>query len=127
MSPEGDAVRARLQFVDAPELAQAGGPAARDALLRLSRGGALLWRKAATDAYGRELGALEVAGEDVALALLGEGWAWHYRRYAQEGQPAADYRRYQQAEADARQARRGLWADPAAEPPWRWRHRHRRP
>ncbi len=125
LSPAGEPVRARLQFVDAPELMQAGGPAARDALLRLVRSGAIVWRKASTDAYGRELGSLEVAGEDVALALLGEGWAWHYRRYAQAGQSAADYRRYRQAEAAARQTRRGLWVDPAAEPPWRWRQRHR--
>ena len=46
---------------------------------------------------------------------------WFYRDYA--GDVPADKRpAYQQAEVEARAAKRGLWRDPNAIPPWDFRH-----
>ena len=41
--------------------------------------------------------------------------AWWFRRYA------PDDRELERLENDARQARRGLWAQPRPIPPWEWR------
>jgi len=43
------------------------------------------------------------------------GMAWVYRQYAHDLSLYA-------IEAEAKAARRGLWADPAPIPPWEWRH-----
>ena len=45
------------------------------------------------------------------------GLAWWYRKYAPEDRQLAGL------EAEARKAKRGLWADSSPVPPWQWRHR----
>jgi endonuclease YncB( thermonuclease family) len=57
-------------------------------------------------------------GEDVNLAMVRAGLAWHYRYHCPDDRTLAE------AEAEARAARRGLWADGRPEAPWEWR-RHR--
>jgi endonuclease YncB( thermonuclease family) len=49
-----------------------------------------------------------------------DGWAWHYKKYADE-QSASDRLLYANAEEDARSLRLGLWSDPQAIAPWDWR------
>ena len=73
-----------------------------------------------TDRYKRAVCRLEVDGIDANLAQLEAGMAWHYKEYARE-QRAPDRRRYAQAEDEARQSRRGLWADRAPVAPWDFR------
>jgi hypothetical protein len=52
--------------------------------------------------------------------------AWHYKYYENEQSPA-DRRLYAEAEREAREARRGLWADTAPVPPWDFRRGGREP
>jgi endonuclease YncB( thermonuclease family) len=53
---------------------------------------------------------------DVGLEQVRGGYAWWYREYAREQTP--DERAiYEAAETDAKEARRGLWNDPAPQPP----------
>ncbi len=47
--------------------------------------------------------------------LVKAGFAWWYRRYAPDDETL------KQLEAEARAAKRGLWADPHVVPPWEWR------
>jgi micrococcal nuclease len=62
-----------------------------------------------------------VNGIDSGLELLRQGLAWVYTRYLPEA--SADIQAsYRQAEAEAREERRGLWSDPDPLPPWEWRH-----
>jgi endonuclease YncB( thermonuclease family) len=56
---------------------------------------------------------------NVNLELVREGWAWWYGKYATKNKELAS------AEAAARKAKRGLWADAKPIPPWDWRQRHR--
>lgn len=110
----------RLAGIDAPELQQAWGKAAGGAL-RL----ALLRRTASAecdsvDRYGREVCTLKLDQQDVCLAMLNAGLAWHYVAYIRN-QPRDLARRYAAAEREARQARRGLWAERDPTPPWEWR------
>jgi micrococcal nuclease len=50
-------------------------------------------------------------------SLVKDGWCWWYRKYA-----SGKYE-LEKVEADAREAQRGLWADPHPVLPWEWRKR----
>lgn len=113
----GEQVKVRLACIDAPERGQAFGSRSRERL-------AELMRKAVTlevidrDQYGRTVARLRCAGTDVNLEMVRAGLAWHYRYHCPNDTALAA------AEAEARAARRGLWADAHPEAPWEWR-RHR--
>ncbi len=77
------------------------------------------WHK--RDRYGRIVGKVTADGRDVGLAMLREGYAWWYRKYADEQIPA-DRMLYGAAEQEARGVKRGLWRDPEPVAPWDYRH-----
>jgi endonuclease YncB( thermonuclease family) len=54
-------------------------------------------------------------GRSLNHELVGAGLAWWYRRYAPGD---LDLERL---ESEAREAKRGLWADAEPVPPWEWR------
>ncbi|MDZ7651085.1 MAG: thermonuclease family protein [Burkholderiaceae bacterium] len=122
-------IRVRLHAVDTPELVQSHGLAARDALAHLTR-----QRPLALDCYKRDPRGRAVcrvtdtgrsdAARDIEIALLQQGFAWHYRAFSSE-QTAAERTEYAAAEADARALRRGLWQQDAPMPPWACRERLR--
>lgn len=110
-------VKLRLEGLDAPERCQRGGEQARDAL-----SGRVLERHVqvvphATDGYRRTVGTLRLDGEDIGawMVLQGHAWTHGYRRA-----PAP----YARQELDARAARRGVFADPHAQEPYRFRKQH---
>jgi micrococcal nuclease len=121
---DGDTVRAideqktehrvRLKGIDAPELGQAHGRVARDRLAGLVLRQQVKVQVHDKDRYGRDLATLEAGGQVVNRQLVAEGLAWHYARFSDDAELAA-------AEAEARKARRGLWADATPVPPWEWR------
>ena len=51
--------------------------------------------------------------------LLKDGWCWWYRKYAPGN------RELERLEKHAREAKQGLWVNPAHVPPWQWRKRTR--
>jgi endonuclease YncB( thermonuclease family) len=56
-------------------------------------------------------------GTNVNRSLVKDGWCCWYRKYA-PGDTAL-----QELEKEAREAKKGLWADPQPVPPWKWRKR----
>lgn len=112
--------RVRLAGIDAPERSQAFGTRARQHLA------ALVFRKHVSvehekvDRYGRIVGKVVIDGVDVNLEMLRSGFAWHYKTYEAEQNPA-DRAAYSHAEMDAQRARRGLWADRNPVAPWEFR------
>lgn len=120
----GQANKIRLAFIDAPERAQAGGLAARNALQAAVAGRRVRVEIFEQDRYWRSVGQLWLDGRDINLELLATGHAWHYPQYARDKQTAAEYGRYQAAEQQARRNHIGLWQG-HAEAPWRWRARQR--
>lgn len=107
-------VRVRLAQIDAPEKHQPYGSRAKQALASLSFRQPVTVIEAGRDRYGRVLGTVHVAGVNVNAAMVRQGMAWVYRRYATD--PALF-----RAEAAAKVEKRGLWADPSPVPPWNFR------
>ena len=113
----GRPVKLRLAGIDAPEICQAGGRAARAALASRAARRTVVVATQRHDDYGRAVATVHLDGEDMAGWMVAQGHAWSYR-YGREGEP---YRRLQ---AQARSAQRGLFADPQALPPRLFRKRH---
>jgi endonuclease YncB( thermonuclease family) len=68
------------------------------------------------DKYTRTLAdVLLPDGTHVNHTLVKNGWCWWYRKYAPGGTVL------EQLEKEAREAKKGLWADPQPVPPWEWR------
>ena len=108
-------VRVRLAEIDAPERRQAYGLRAKQALSDLVFQLIVTVRESAPDTrWGRVVGTLKVDGRDVNQVMVAAGMAWVYRKYVVRWVLL-------DVEAEARAARRGLWADAQAEPPWEWR------
>lgn len=77
-----------------------------------------------TDRFGRPVGIVRTSHvEDIGLAQLTAGLAWHFKRYEKEMDPETRAR-YAAAEAVAKAASRGLWRDPEPMAPWEFRARN---
>lgn len=108
-------LRVRLAEIDAPEKGQAFGKKARVHL------GDLCIRRPAQvtsqvrDVYGRIVARVQCDGVDVSEAQVQAGFAWVFTKYAPLDSPLYVL------EAQARAARRGLWAGSRPQAPWDWR------
>ncbi len=107
-------IKVRLDAIDAPELGQPFGQAAKRALSEMVFGKNVVVIKKREDRWGRTIGHVLIDGKDTNLLMLEDGMAWHYREYSKNA-------RLQRAEDDARAAGNGLWADRNSVPPWDWR------
>ncbi|HPU54565.1 MAG TPA: thermonuclease family protein, partial [Burkholderiaceae bacterium] len=103
IAQDGRRIGVRIGGIDAPEKGQPFADRSRDNLVRLLARGALEVEPIKTDPYGRQVARVRAGGEDVALAQIEAGLAWHFVRYAADQLP--DERvRYAQSQRDARQA-----------------------
>ncbi len=116
---EGREVRVRLDGIDCPEKRQAFGSRARQATSGMVFGREVTVQVSGRDRYGRTLGeVLLQGGVSVNRTLLREGLAWWYWKYSSDTSLGA-------LERDAREARRGLWADANPVAPWAFRRARR--
>lgn len=112
--------RIRLHGIDCPEKGQAYGQNAKHATSDLVFGKEVTVQTHGHDKYKRTIAdVLLPDGTNVSQELAKQGWCWWYRKYA-PGDTVLEW-----LEKEAREARRGLWADPNPIPPWEWRHRKR--
>ncbi len=114
-------LQVRLAGIDAPEKGMDFGNRAKQSLSDMAFGKAVVVEYGKRDKYGRFVGKVLVDGQDVNLAQLVKGMAWHYKAYAHE-QIESDRAVYAAAEHQARSERIGLWRDSMPIPPWDWRH-----
>ncbi len=113
---DGLQIKVRLNGIDAPEKKQPFGNASRKALSDLVFGQRVSIVPLGKDRWGRTIAeAFTVDGRRVGLAMVSQGMAWHFVKYAPADLPLAD------AEKDARARKRGLWAEVEPVPPWEWR------
>ena len=112
----------RLSGIDAPESDQPYGKQAQENLWEIlgNEEVTVEWDK--RDRHERILGKVMYRGIDANLEMVEDGYAWWYRKYADE-QSADDQRAYEEAEDSAKAAGVGLWADPDPVAPWEWRRR----
>ena len=115
----GNRVRVRLYGIDAPELRQPYGGAAKDFVVAMVLFQAVDVREVSQgrDRYGRVVAIVVAGGKSVQEELLREGLAWVWTRYCRSCDE------WEALQADARRAGRGLWAAPVPAPPWEWRKR----
>jgi micrococcal nuclease len=107
----------RLQGIDAPEICQVGGRAARDALAAAVVQRQVLVQTRARDRYQRMVARVFLGSRDVGEWLVASGHAWS-GGYRGRGGP------YAVQQERAMSARRGLWADASPMPPREFRRRH---
>jgi endonuclease YncB( thermonuclease family) len=112
-------IKIRLAEIDAPERAQPYGTQSRRSLSELCFGITASIRRTGTDTYGRTLARVTCAGTDANAEQVRRGFAWVYDHYAKDSQ-------LYPLQHSARNARIGLWADPAPVPPWKWRRAQRK-
>jgi endonuclease YncB( thermonuclease family) len=110
-------VEIRLVDIDAPEICQAWGKQARDALKRLVTGKSVAVQTVTRDRYGRTLARITVNGQSVSAWLVQQGHAWS-QRSRWEGGPLVTQ------EQQAKTLRRGLHSQPAAIQPRDFRRSH---
>ncbi len=109
-------VRIRLWGIDAPEMAQAWGPEAKQFTAARVEGQTVTLQVHDTDRYGRTVAEVILPdGRSLNRELVRAGLAWWYRHYAPADRELAEL------EEQARAARRGLWADSAPIAPWDFR------
>jgi len=114
------AERIRLNEIDCPEKGQAYGKRAKQAASALVFGKEVTVQTYGKDKYGRTIAdVLLPNGTNVNHQLVKDGWCWWYRKYA-PGDTVLEG-----LEKDAREAKKGLWVDPAPIPPWVYRKARR--
>ena len=113
----GPARKLRIDGIDAPEICQTGGETSREVLMQRALNQRVTVAVKRKDVYGRGLALIQLNGNDVGAMMVRSGQAWAYRWHRSLGPYAAE-------EADARQARRGLFALSQSENPRAFRKRH---
>lgn len=108
----------RLHGIDCQEKGQAYGSKAKQATAALVFGKEVTLQTHGKDKYKRTLAdVLLPDGTNINHELVKDCWCWWYRKYA------AGNAEFERLETEAREAKKGLWADPHPVPPWEWRKR----
>jgi endonuclease YncB( thermonuclease family) len=113
-------VRIRLYGVDCPETGQDFGSRAKQFSSELAFGKVVTVVPRDRDRYGRLVADVVLPdGRVLNDELVKAGLAWWYRQYAR------NIGTLSQLEAEAREAKRGLWSQSNPVPPWEWRRTKR--
>ena len=107
--------RVRLSQIDAPEKHQAFNQASKHSLTELVQGKTVRVEISGTGRQGGWIGTVWLGDVDINLEQVKRGMAWASVK------PTTDPR-YFDAEKDARLARRGIWSQDGAVPPWEYRN-----
>ena len=114
LDESGGQQKVRLAEIDAPELGQDYGTAARETLADFVFGKTVQVVDQGKDRSGRWIARVYVEGVDINRELVGQGAAWHYA--AASSDPSLT-----DLQTQAQNRKIGLWAQPKPVPPWEWR------
>ena len=116
----GQQIKVRLAGIDAPEIGQPFGDAARSQLSGWVLGHQVRCEAKKADALGRAVGHLQLDGADLSLLLVRTCLAWHYSGH--DGELSGLERlAYARAEAFARNGACGVFQDANPVEPWAYR------
>jgi micrococcal nuclease len=110
-------LKVRIQAIDAPEICQTGGVAARDALKARVLGKSVTLMPRARDAYNRVVASVDLQGADIGRWLVNGGHAWSSGYFQSAGPYASE-------QMQAQIARRGVFGGGKPEHPHDFRKRH---
>lgn len=108
-----EALKIRMDGIDAPESDQEFGAEAKEFLNKYLYKAAKVIPNG-VDRYGRTIGTLFVDGVNINLLMVRDGFSWHYKKYSSDQELA-------RAEEMARKEKKGLWKNEGAISPWEWR------
>lgn len=122
LTAEKKQIKVRLSEIDTPESAQPFGTRAKQSLSDLIFSKEVIVLEQDTDRYGRLVGHVYVGDVHVNRKMVQDGMAWVYRQYLKDQSLLQD-------EAEAKEAKKGLWSLPSTEqvPPWEWRRGNKSP
>jgi micrococcal nuclease len=113
---QGREEKIRLHGVDTPEKKQPFSIQAKLYTAGLAFEKEVTVKPREIDWYGRTVAEVILPdGRNLNREIVKAGFAWWFRRYA------PDDEELKRLEAEAREAKRGLSADPEPVPPWEWR------
>jgi endonuclease YncB( thermonuclease family) len=113
---DGKLFKVRMMEVDAPESSQAFGRQARLYTESLLMGNTVAVQFDTIDKYKRLIGQVTLDdGRILNQELLRHGLAWHYRVHHPVNETLSEL------EYRAWKTKAGLWIDPSASPPWKYR------
>ncbi len=121
LTPRKEQLKIRLSAVDTPEGGQAYGNKAKQFTSSMVYRKQVQVEKETVDRYGRTVGFVYVNGSNLSEQIITNGYGWVYRKYCKW----AFCDDWLELEEQARNSRKGLWADPHAIPPWEWRKQKR--
>lgn len=107
-------IKVRLASIDAPELKQPYGQAAKVQLSNLIFGQTVRITPAGRDRYRRMIAEVHFDNHWVNLQMVALGAAWRYDKYSSS-------EILLNAQRQASKAQLGLWSIPSPSPPWAWR------
>ncbi len=107
-------IKLRIQGIDAPEICQTGGKAARDALRARLLQQSVSFTTQARDQFGRVIARVEHRGQDVGAWLVSHGHAWSDAYRSNPGPYATE-------QLTAQKNALGLWAQRPTLEPKQWR------
>lgn len=116
LNAEKRQVKVRLHGIDAPETNQDFDSRAKQAASELAFDKQVTVREVDRDRYGRTVAEVILSdGRNLGQEMVRAGYAWWYKSYAPADRELAGL------EPEARAAKRGLWSQAGAVPPWEWR------
>jgi endonuclease YncB( thermonuclease family) len=107
-------IKVRLDGIDAPELGQAFGRRAKEALSKMVFGKYVDIELRSKDRFGRTVARVYLNGRCINLEIVQAGMAWHFLKYSKD-------KNLQRAENEARANKIGLWGQGLPIAPWYWR------
>ena len=115
-------VKIRLYGIDCPEGGQAFSKRAKQFTSKMVFGKVVEVGAITVDHYGRTVSLVYVEGKGVCDELIRAGLAWVYYLYCNLPICAE----WKNLEAEAKEAKRGLWSEHNPVPPWEFRRQKRK-
>jgi micrococcal nuclease len=114
LTKEKNTLRIRMNGIDCPERKQDFYQSAKNALAGYIFNKEVKLFITGRDRSKRIIATVYCNGENINLAMIKNGYAWHYKKYSTDSV-------YAEAEQQARFARKGLWRMEHPVAPWNFR------
>jgi micrococcal nuclease len=114
LTDDNSEIRIRMNGIDAPEKKQDYYQVSKNALGNYIFQKRVRLATTGKDRYGRVLATVFIDGQNINLAMVRDGYAWHYKKYSSDSL-------FANAETEAKMSNKGLWSMPNPIEPWEFR------